>query len=139
TVNYSFGNILNYPYSEDTFYQTWSLFEIGSAIYINNEFFYTPFIYNGTIYKYNLRNRSMNTYKGSKLHDRPFTRIVTPDIPEHAIHINGKVASAATIESEDIGLFQLKDGKIIHFSFQVIKDKRELFFEIFDDSMNLVK
>tara|TARA_R110002096_G_scaffold324349_9_gene518465 strand:- start:15339 stop:16385 length:1047 start_codon:yes stop_codon:yes gene_type:complete len=139
SIEYSFGNINDFEHSESTFYKTWSLFAIGSALTKNNSLLFAPFLYDGKIYKYDLDKFTHQTFTGLKIHDQPFTSIYGPPIPKHAIQINGRTAAAATIESESLGLFELENGNIIHFSFQVSSEERKITFEIFEKNLILQK
>ncbi len=137
SIEYSFGNINDFEHSENTFYKTWSLFVTGSALSQNNTLLFAPYLYNGKIYKYDLDKFTHQTYAGLKIHDQPFTSISGPPIPEHAIRINGKTPAIATIESESLGLFELENGNIIHFSFQVSGEEKKIAIENFDENLIL--
>lgn len=139
SIDFSFGNILNMPYQDDQFYQTWLGFNPGNILYDQNRLIYIPFIYEGKVYSYDYLNEERHINQITEFQRKPFTRIDRTPIPDHAIHISGRVASAATIESESINVLRLDNDKFIYFSFQVVAGQKKLFFEVFNSSFSLIK
>lgn len=118
---------------------------IGSELIVGNKLLYTPSMYNGYIYEYALSKNGRRVeltekYEGYS-HKNPIT----------VISKNGKANSGYTdvtlsgpgvtmsilLHNQSKGLFQLKDGKIVHFTYIENKEgtKRTFGIEFYSKNM----
>ena len=108
----------------------------------NNSVWYVPKLYNGELFKFkrqsNIWQRS-STANGDVVPQKP---VKINSEAKGAVYINtytpeGRQTVNGKIQSESLGLFQLRDGRVVHFSAQIQDTQRVTRVEVFNKSGEL--
>lgn len=144
---YSFGSFQKLGYPQGGFSEAMARLVVGSISFINEtSFLLAPSLYSGTIYQFEKNNnkdwnlvKEINGHSTKEPAYEDYGRNTDKENAKSIFTPQGKLQGYINVSSE--GIFKLKNGKIIHFTFTKIRDgvnknKWQFGAELFDQKLN---
>ena len=140
----TFGAISRFGDTDDRFWRLTLNFDPGRVAFASDgqSFLYTPDLYDGTLYRYALRDghwqpdRSIEGYVG---YDKPY-ELLDGDGPKDAMVRRIFTQSrkfTALVRGSSQGLYRLQDGRFVHFTRRMQGEAHPLYLEVFDEDGQL--